>query len=338
MRHPIGKGTEMKPHKILMLALASSMTMLALTDAMAQSATLIVSDKPIKILVGVTPGGTTDALARFLAQEMSKALGQPVIVENRAGAGGNIAADAVAKSAPDGLTLLFCNTSHSVNPGLYGAKLPFDAIRDFTPITQVSTGPAVLIASNDFPGKNAKDVIAMAKASPGKLNFAIGGVGTSLHMAGDLFKNMAGIDIVNVPYKGSSPALTDVMAGQIELMFAAVINAVPQIKAGKVKALGVTGNMPIPALPGVPTIAASLPGYESTAFFGLLGPAKLPKDVLTRLHAAAARAAQSDELKKRLEPDGSRVVGSTPQEFAAFLAEDIAKWKKVVAATGAKPE
>ena len=328
----------MKPHTIVIQAVALGLSILPLIGAEAQSPTPVGSGKPIKILVGVTPGGTTDALARFLAQEMSKELGQPVIVENRAGAGGNIAADAVAKSAPDGLTLLFCNTSHSVNPGLYGAKLPFDAIKDFTPITQVSTGPAVLIASNDFPGNTAKDVIAMAKASPGKLNFAIGGVGTSLHMAGDLFKNMAGIDIVNVPYKGSAPALTDVMAGQIELMFAAVINAVPQIKAGKVKALGVTGNMPIPALPGVPTIGASLPGYESAAYFGLLGPAKMPKDVLARLHAAAARAAQSDELKKRLEPDGSRVVGGTPEEFVAFLIEDVAKWKKVVAATGAKPE
>ena len=328
----------MKPHTIVIQAVALGLSILPLIGAEAQSPTPVGSGKPIKILVGVTPGGTTDALARFLAQEMSKELGQPVIVENRAGAGGNIAADAVARSAADGLTLLFCNTSHSVNPGLYGAKLPFDAIKDFTPITQVSTGPAVLIASNDFPGKTAKDVIAMAKASPGKLNFAIGGVGTSLHMAGDLFKNMAGIDIVNVPYKGSAPALTDVMAGQIELMFAAVINAVPQIKAGKVKALGVTGNMPIPALPGVPTIGASLPGYESAAYFGLLGPAKMPKDVLARLHAAAARAAQSDELKKRLEPDGSRVVGGTPEEFVAFLIEDVAKWKKVVAATGAKPE
>ena len=328
----------MKPHTIVIQAVAFGLSILPLIGAEAQSPTPVGSGKPIKILVGVTPGGTTDALARFLAQEMSKELGQPVIVENRAGAGGNIAADAVARSAADGLTLLFCNTSHSVNPGLYGAKLPFDAIKDFTPITQVSTGPAVLIASNDFPGKTAKDVIAMAKASPGKLNFAIGGVGTSLHMAGDLFKNMAGIDIVNVPYKGSAPALTDVMAGQIELMFAAVINAVPQIKAGKVKALGVTGNMPIPALPGVPTIGASLPGYESAAYFGLLGPAKMPKDVLARLHAAAARAAQSDELKKRLEPDGSRVVGGTPEEFVAFLIEDVAKWKKVVAATGAKPE
>jgi tripartite-type tricarboxylate transporter receptor subunit TctC len=294
--------------------------------------------KPIKILVGVTPGGTTDTLARFLAQEMSRELGQPVLVDNRAGAGGNIAAEAVAKSAPDGYTLLFCNTSHGVNPGLYGDKLPFDAVKDFTPITQVSTGPAVLVASLSFAGKDAKDLIAMAKANPGKLNFAIGGTGTSIHMAGDLFKHMAGIDVVNVPYKGSSPALMDVVAGQIELMFAPVINAVPQIKAGKVKALGVTSNIPVPALPGVPPISASLPGYESSAFFGLLGPAKLPKDVLAKLHAAAAKASHSDELKKRLEPDGSRVVGGSPEEFTAFLTADVEKWRRVIRATGAKPE
>lgn len=295
-------------------------------------------NKPIKILVGVTPGGTTDSLARFLAQEMTRELGQPVIVDNRAGAGGNIAAEAVAKSAADGYTLLFCNTSHSVNPGLYGDKLGFDAVRDFTPITQVSTGPAVLVASNSFAGKDANELIAMARASPGKYNFAVGGFGTSIHMAGELFKNMAGIDVVNVPYKGSSPALTDVMAGQIELMFAPVINAVPQIRAGKVKALGVTSATPIPALPGVPVIAAALPGYESTAFFGLLGPARLPRDVLARLHGAAVRAARAEELKKRLEPDGSRVVAGTPEEFTAFLVADIDKWKKVVKATGAKPE
>ena len=294
--------------------------------------------KPIKILVGVTPGGTTDTLARFLGQEMSKDLGQPVVVENRAGAGGNIAAEAVARSAPDGYTLLFVNTSHSVNMGLYAGKAPYDAVKDFTPITQVSTGPAVLIAANDFPAKDAKDVIAIAKAQPGKLDFAIGGLGTSIHMAGELFKLMAGIDAVNVPYKGSSPALADVMGGQVKLMFAPVINAVPQVKAGKVKALGVTSRERIPALPDVPPIAEAVPGYESAAYFGLLGPAGLPKDVLAKLHATAAKAAQSAELRKRLEPDGSRVVGGTPEEFAAFLAADVEKWRRVVKATGARPD
>jgi tripartite-type tricarboxylate transporter receptor subunit TctC len=294
--------------------------------------------KPIRILVGVTPGGTTDTLARFLAQEMAKELGQPVVVENRAGAGGNIAAEAVAKSSADGYTLLFVNTSHSVNMGLYGDKVPYDAVKDFTPITQVSTGPAVLIAARDFPGKDVRDLIAMAKAQPGKFDFAIGGLGTSIHMAGELFKMMAGVDIVNIPYKGSMPALTDVMGGQVMLMFAPVINAVPQVKAGKVKALGVTSTTRIPALPDVPPIADALPGYECSAYFGLLGPARLPKDVTAKLHASAARAAQSAELKSRLEPDGSRIVAGTPEAFAAFLAEDVDRWRRVVKATGAKPE
>lgn len=294
--------------------------------------------KPIRILVGVTPGGTTDTLARFLGQEMSRSLGQPILVENKAGAGGNIAAAEVAKSSPDGYTLLFVNTAHSVNPGLYGDKLPFDAVRDFTPIIEVATGPAVLVAARDFPAKDARDVIAMAKAQPGKLDFAVGGYGTSIHMAGELFKWMAAIDAVNVPYKGSSPALTDVMGGQVKLMFAPVIIAVPQVKAGRVKALGVTSSTEIPALPGVPPISGSLPGYEVKAFFGLLGPAKLPGEVLKKLHAAAAKAVLSPELKARLEPDGSQVVGGSPDDFGRFLIADIEKWKKVVKATGAKPE
>jgi tripartite-type tricarboxylate transporter receptor subunit TctC len=294
--------------------------------------------KPIRIIVGVTTGGTTDTLARFLGQEMGKELGQPVIVENRVGAGGNIAAEAAARAPADGHTLLFVNTSHSVNMGLYGPRVPYDAVKDFTPITQVSTGPAVLVAAKDFPGKDARDVIALAKAQPGKLDFAVGGLGTSIHMAGELFKMSAGVDIVNIPYKGSNPALLDVVGGQVKLMFAPVINAVPQVKAGKVKALGVTSTTRIPALPDVPPIADVLPGYESTAYFGLLAPANLPRDILARLHAAAVKAAQLPELRARLEPDGSRVVAGTPEEFRAFLVADVEKWRQVVKATGAKPE
>jgi tripartite-type tricarboxylate transporter receptor subunit TctC len=294
--------------------------------------------KPIRIIVGVTTGGTTDTLARFLGQEMGKELGQPVIVENRVGAGGNIAAEAAARAPADGHTLLFVNTSHSVNMGLYGPRVPYDAVKDFTPITQVSTGPAVLVAAKDFPGKDARDVIALAKAQPGKLDFAVGGLGTSIHMAGELFKMSAGVDIVNIPYKGSNPALLDVVGGQVKLMFAPVINAVPQVKAGKVKALGVTSTTRIPALPDVPPIADVLPGYESTAYFGLLAPANLPRDILARLHAAAVKAAPRPELRGRLEPDGSRVVAGTPEEFRAFLVADVEKWRQVVKATGAKPE
>lgn len=294
--------------------------------------------KPIRILVGVTTGGTTDTLARFIGQEMSKDLGQPVIVENRAGAGGNIAAEAVARASADGYTLLFVNTSHSVNMGLYGARAPYDAIKDFTPVTQVSTGPAVLVAARDFPARDARELVALAKAQPGKLDFAVGGLGTSIHMAGELFKMMAGVDVVNVPYKGSNPALLDVVGGQVRLMFAPVINAIPQIKAGKVKALGVTSTTRIPALPDVAPIADVLPGYESSAYFGLLAPANLPRDILARLHASAVKAAQQPELRARLEPDGARVLAGTPEEFRAFLVADVEKWRQVVKATGAKPE
>jgi tripartite-type tricarboxylate transporter receptor subunit TctC len=269
---------------------------------------------------------------------MSKDLGQPVIVENRAGAGGNIAAEAVARASADGYTLLFVNTSHSVNMGLYGARAPYDAVKDFTPVTQVSTGPAVLVAARDFPARDARELVALAKAQPGKLDFAVGGLGTSIHMAGELFKMMAGVDVVNVPYKGSNPALLDVVGGQVRLMFAPVINAIPQIKAGKVKALGVTSTTRIPALPDVAPIADVLPGYESSAYFGLLAPANLPRDILARLHASAVKAAQQPELRARLEPDGARVLAGTPEEFRAFLVADVEKWRQVVKATGAKPE
>ena len=309
---------------------------LALASPLAQAQAW--PSKPIRILVGVTTGGTTDTLARFLGQEMAKELGQPVIVENRVGAGGNIAAEAAARAPADGHTLLFVNTSHSVNMGLYGPRVPYDAVKDFTPVTQVSTGPAVLVAAKDFPGKDAHDVIALAKAQPGKLDFAVGGLGTSIHMAGELFKMSAGVDIVNIPYKGSNPALLDVVGGQVKLMFAPVINAVPQVKAGKVKALGVTSTTRIPALPDVPPIADVLPGYESAAYFGLLAPANLPRDILARLHAVAVKAAQHPDLRARLEPDGSRVVAGTPEEFRAFLVADVEKWRQVVKATGAKPE
>ncbi len=309
---------------------------LALASPLAQAQAW--PSKPIRILVGVTTGGTTDTLARFLGQEMAKELGQPVIVENRVGAGGNIAAEAAARAPADGHTLLFVNTSHSVNMGLYGSRVPYDAVKDFTPITQVSTGPAVLVAAKDFPGKDARDVIALANAQPGRLDFAVGGLGTSIHMAGELFKMSAGVDIVNIPYKGSNPALLDVVGGQVKLMFAPVINAVPQVKAGKVKALGVTSTTRIPALPDVPPIADVLPGYESTAYFGLLAPANLPRDILARLHAVAVKAAQHPDLRARLEPDGSRVVAGTPEEFRAFLVADVEKWRQVVKATGAKPE
>jgi len=293
--------------------------------------------KPVRILVGASAGGTTDTLARAIAPEMSKALATPVIVENRPGAGGNLAAEAVAKAPPDGQTLLVAFTSHTINATLY-AKLPFDPVEDFTPITMIATVPSILVGNAALPPRDLRELVAYAKARPGKLNFAIGGIGSSLHMAGDLFKMRTGVFVVNVPYKGSSPALTDLLGGQVELMFVSAVVGLPHVKAGKLRAYGVTSAKRLVQLPDVPAIAEVVPGFESNAWFGLFGPARLPADVTKVLHDAAVRAIQSPELKKRLEAEGAQPVGNPAAEFARFVRDDVKKWAPVVKYSGAKPE
>jgi tripartite-type tricarboxylate transporter receptor subunit TctC len=298
--------------------------------AFAQSA-------PIRILVGAPAGGSTDTLARTLSIEMGRLLGRTVIVENRPGAGGNIAADAVAKAAPDGNTLLMSFTSHAINASLY-PSLPFDPVKDFTPLTCVATSPSVLVAHPSLPAKDVRELIALAKAKPGKLNFAIGAVGSSLHLAGDAFKMQSGAYIVNIPYRGTAPALQDVLAGQVDLMFAAVGNAQAQIRAGKLKALGVTSAKRLPAFPDVPAIAEVLPGYESSAWFGLFGPGQMNSELAKRLSDAARQAIATPDVKKRLELEGAVPVGNSPDEFSRFVQAEIPRWAKVVKFAGAKPE
>ncbi len=292
---------------------------------------------PIKILVGAPAGGTTDTMARTLAQVLSTQLGRTVVVENRAGAGGNLAADAVAKAAPDGNTLLMSFTSHAINASLY-PSLPFDPVKDFTPLTMVSTSPSMLVAHPKIPANNVKELIALAKAKPGQLNFAIGALGSSLHMAGDAFKMKSGVYIVNIPYRGTAPAVQDVLAGQVDLMFAAVGNVQSHIKAGKLKPLGVTSTSRLPAFPDVPAISESLPGYESSAWFGLFGPGRMSPDVTRRLADAARAAVQSPEVKRRIENEGATPVGNSPDEFARFVETEIVRWRSVVQYAGAKPE
>ena len=292
---------------------------------------------PIRILVGVTTGGSTDTIARALALELGRILQRIVLVENRPGAGGNIAADMVAKAAPDGNTLLLSFTSHAINASLY-PNLPFDPIKDFTPLTCVATSPSILVAHPSLPVKDVRDMIALAKQGPGKLNFAIGGVGSSLHMAGDSFKMQAGVFVVNIPYKGTSPAVADVLAGQVELMFAAVGNVQSLLKAGKLRALGVTSPKRLPAYPDVPAIAEVLPGFESNAWFGLFGPAKMGTDLATKFSDAARLAVGSAAMQKRLETEGMQTVGNSPQEFERFVQSEITRWAKVVKFSGAKPE
>lgn len=292
---------------------------------------------PTRILVGAPAGGSTDTLARTLATELGRLLGKVVIVENRPGAGGNIAAEAVAKAAPDGNTLLMSFTSHAINASLY-PSLPFDPIRDFTPLTCVATSPSVLVAHPSVPARDVRELIALAKAKPGQLNFAIGAVGSSLHLAGDLFKMQSGAFIVNIPYRGTAPAIQDVIAGQVELMFAAIGNAQAQVKAGKLKALGVTSAKRLPAFPDVPAIAEVLPGYESSAWFGLFGPARMAPELAKRISDAARQAIAAPEVRRRLDAEGAQAVGNSPEEFSKFVQGEIQRWARVVKFSGAKPE
>ena len=293
--------------------------------------------RPIKLIVGAPAGGTTDLLARSVGAEMAKTLGQAIIVENRGGAGGNIAADAVAKSPADGYTLLMCFTSHSINASLY-KKLPFDPEKDFSPIALIARAPSLLVAHPSVKATNAAELIALAKAQPGKLNFAIGGTGSSLHLAGDMMKSMAGIDIMNVNYKGTAPALNDVLAGHVELMFISVLTGSPHVRTGRLRLLGVSSAQRLASFPEALPIGEAIPGYESSAWFGLLGPAGLPEPVMAKLSAAAVAATRQPEFRQRLADEDAQPVGSTPEEFRTFLHADIGKWAKVIAATGATPE
>ena len=296
-------------------------TLLALAAAAAGGARAQAPTPPIRILVGASPGGSTDTLAREVAPEMGRLLSRTVVVENRAGAGGNLAADAVAKAAPDGNTLLLSFTSHTINATLY-PKLPFDPVADFTPLTMVATSPSVLVAHPSLPVKDVRELIAYARPRPGQLNFAIGGIGSSLHLAGEAFKLQAGLFIVNIPYRGTAPAVADVVAGNLPLMFANVGNVRGLVQSGKLKALGVTSARRLPQFPDAPAIAEVLPGFESSAWFGLFGPAKMP----------------AEAMRKRLEADAGTPVGNSPEEFAAFVRTDVPRWAKLVKYSGATPD
>jgi tripartite-type tricarboxylate transporter receptor subunit TctC len=295
------------------------------------------SGPAIRILVGAPAGGTTDTMARALAAELGRALARTVVVENRPGAGGNIAAEMVAKAAPDGNTLLMSFTSHAINASLY-PSLPFDPEKDFTPLTMVSTTPALLVAHPSLPANNLRELIALAKAKPGKLNFAIGALGSSVHLAGEAFKMMSGTYVVNIPYKGTAPAIQDVLAGQVEMMFANVGNAQAHVRGGKLKVLGVTSPRRLPQYPEVPAIAEVLPGYQSSAWFGLFGPARMAPELVRRMSDAARQAIASPEVRKRIEFEGATPVGNAPEDFARFVHEEIVRWAKVVKYSGAKPE
>ena len=292
--------------------------------------------RPIKLLVGAAAGGTTDTMARTIAEPLSALFGQPVLVENRPGAGGNLAAEAVARAAPDGYTLLVSFTSHTINATLY-PKLPFDPVASFSPIAMISTVPSLLVGNPQLPAKDLAELIALAKQKPGKLTIGIGGIGSSLHLAGDRFKMMAGLDILNVPYKGTAPALTDVLGGQVDLMFISLVTGSAQVQAGNLRAFGVTSATRQPSFPDLPAIGEVVPGFESEAWFGVFGPAKLPDAIVARLNQSIRRALEDPRMREQLTREGAIPAALTPAEFAKFVREDIDRWAPVVRSSGAKP-
>jgi tripartite-type tricarboxylate transporter receptor subunit TctC len=293
--------------------------------------------KPIRLVVPFPAAGTTDILAREVAQRLSVSFGQSVIVDNRPGAAGNIGSDIVAKSAPDGYTLLMGTVgTHAINPSLY-TRMPYDHVKDFVPIVLVAGVPNVLEVTPSLPVNSVADLIKLAKEKPGQLNFASSGSGTSIHLSGELFKAMAGVDMMHVPYKGSAPAVTDLMGGQVQLMFDNLPSSLAQIKAGKLRAIAVTSAQRAPALPNIPTIAESgLPGFEASSWFGLLAPAGTPAAVVARINAEVNQWLQTAEAKATLLAQGAIPAGGTSEQFAAHIRAETEKWAKVVKVSGAR--
>ena len=292
-------------------------------------------DRPIRFVVPLAPGGAVDIAARAVAQELATSLRQQVVVDNRAGGGGNIGAEIVAKAPPDGYTMVMGSSSNfGVNPTLY-KNLPYDAVRDFAPVTLVSFAPNALYVHPSVPANTVKELVALAKAKPGTLNFASSGQGGSGHLAGELFKMVTGVDIVHVPYKGTGQALADTVGGQVQMQFGSVIAVLPHVKAGKLRALAVTVRKRVPALPQVPTMAeAGYPAVETTVWNGVLVPAKTPRPIVDRLNAEIVAILKRPEVRERFAAQGAEAVGSTSAEFAAHIRREIDKWGKVVRAAG----
>ena len=329
-----------KSNRRLALALLVQATALGMAGpAIAQTAW---PTKPVRIVVPFAPGGTTDLLARALAPELSRAFGQQFIVDNRAGAGGNIGAEAVAKAPADGYTLLMGTVgTHGINRALY-EKMPYDPIKDFAPVTLVASVPNVMVMNTEKARSlginNVADFIRVAKAQPGKLNMASSGNGTSIHLAGELFKSMSGTYMVHFPYRGSGPALLDLLAGNMDVMFDNLPSSMPQIKAGKLKALAVTSTQRSAALPDIPTMeqAARLRGFDASSWFGLLAPAGTSPDIVNRIQQEVAKSLNSPAVKEKLLAQGAIPSGNTPTEFARHIDSEHRKWAQVVKVSGAK--
>ncbi|QJR12033.1 hypothetical protein DSM104443_03116 [Usitatibacter rugosus] len=294
--------------------------------------------KTIKIIVPFAVGGIADTFGRVIAQKLTETWGQPVVVENKGGAGGNIGADLVAKSPPDGYTLVIGNIgTHAVNPFLM-KNMPYDPLKDFVPIAHVLDAEGLLVVNPALPVKTVAELIAYGKANPGKLSYASGGLGTTSHLAGELFKSMSGIDMVHVPYKGNSPAITDVMGGQAQMIFATMPTVIQQAKSGRLRAIATLGKTRAKAVPDVPTIGETLPGFDVANWIGMFAPAGTPREIVDRLNAEVQRIMRAPDVEARLETEGAKFVPTTPETFAAFQKAESAKWAAAIKAAGIKQE
>lgn len=314
------------------------MALFAAGAAVAQSAPPDYPNRPIRIVVTFTPGGAPDIIARLLGERFTAAWGQPVVIDNKPGSGGNIGSDFVAKAAPDGYTLVVGTVgTHSINGALY-ARMPYDMVRDFSPVSLVATTPNLLVVNNDVPARTVKELIDLGKRE-GKMSFASSGSGTSIHVSGELFKSMTGIDMTHIPYKGRASALPDLLGGRVTMMFDNMPSSLPLAREGKLRALGVTSLARSPAAPDIPTIAESgLPGFEAVSWFAMFAPAGTPKPVVDKIQAEISRILKTADVAKKLTDIGLEPVGSTAEELAAYQRSEIVKWAKVVKESGAKAE
>ena len=286
--------------------------------------------KPVRLIVPFPAGGATDLFARSLSQKLGEKLGQPVVVDNKPGAGGTLGSDLAAKAPADGYTLLLSTTStHSIGPNL-NPKIPYDAMRDFTPIGQVGNAPSIMLVPNSSPAKSVKEWIELARQNPGRLNYASSGNGTIVQLTAELFKSQANLFVVHIPYKGTALAIPDLVSGKVDVLFDSLPTGLPHVRDGRLRALGVTSAKRTPLAPDLPPISDVLPGYESTTWFGLFGPKGLPTEVVTRVNAAANQVLKDPEVIDKLTRLGIEPVGGTPAQFSAMLATELAKWKKII--------
>lgn len=324
---------------IVRLAISAAALSFCAVQTYAQVATAgAYPSKPIRLVVASAPGGGTDFNARVVAPRVSENIGQTLVIDNRGGAGGTVGSDIVAKSPPDGYTLLMVFVNFAIHPSLY-PKLPYDPVKDFTPIMTLSATPLILVVNPRVPAKSIKDLIALAKTHGSKLNYAAPGVGSLGHLAGELLKSMTGVNITHVPYKGGGPSITALIGGEVQMYFSTMPAALAQVKAGRLRALAVTSAKRAASEPDIPTIAESgIPGYDVTGWFGVFAPAKTPRANIARLNAEFANALKTGEVRERLTHEGLQPLGGTPEALAAMLKNDVAKWGKVVREAGIKPQ